>query len=455
MSARLGDGTLAVLAGHQAQQASNVLLLDADLTSVLSFGVTANWWGRDVAGITLPNGNVLLVDGGYETVYDYRARQTLTTENALSPDYIRWATLLLLRSGQVLVSGGFTADFNPLSQWAIYDPATNTFVEFGEMTKGRANHTATELMDGRILIAGGRGADYPHRAFNSAEILDLNTKQAVVLKEHMSHCRSKHAAALLPDGRVLMVGGYWPKQRPGYNHICEIFDPESMAFRDAAALGRGRVSPVLWSCGKNILVIGGDKNSRVVEIYDTSRDRFFMNPELLREPRGAGFTVTPLPGNVAVVVGGRVNDTDRVLSSIETITRRAPFSLRTPRRLPKEASSVDAVAVVCVYDGGQFRSHFPVFDFSGIGRELWPHLSGHDVLRQLQVHITECSDPSVTVSFAPEVSYEERVNLLHLVGISEVPSITVTPDWLRRRTIRQFIGGLVRPHAVKKEMDAE
>ena len=42
----------------------------------------------------------------------------------------------------------------------IYDPATGFFSTFGTMTEPRQNHTATELNDGRILIAGGVGRPF-------------------------------------------------------------------------------------------------------------------------------------------------------------------------------------------------------------------------------------------------------------------------------------------------------
>ncbi len=50
----------------------------------------------------------------------------------------------------------------------IYDPATGQFSDFGTMTVARQNHTATELSDGRILIAGGVG---PPAVSGTAELL--------------------------------------------------------------------------------------------------------------------------------------------------------------------------------------------------------------------------------------------------------------------------------------------
>ena len=74
-----------------------------------------------------------------------------------------WSTL----QGQVLSIGGsdigdplFSGAQQALDSVEIFNPATNQFSFFGTMTVARQNHTATELQDGRILIAGGVGRPF-------------------------------------------------------------------------------------------------------------------------------------------------------------------------------------------------------------------------------------------------------------------------------------------------------
>ena len=41
----------------------------------------------------------------------------------------------------------------------VWDPATNAFSPAGSLEQRRAGHTATLLLDGRVLVVGGLGGD--------------------------------------------------------------------------------------------------------------------------------------------------------------------------------------------------------------------------------------------------------------------------------------------------------
>jgi hypothetical protein len=65
-----------------------------------------------------------------------------------------------LADGRVLVVGGKpdgSADGEVLIDSELYDPATATWADGGDMTFARAGHTATLLPDGRVLVVGGDG----------------------------------------------------------------------------------------------------------------------------------------------------------------------------------------------------------------------------------------------------------------------------------------------------------
>lgn len=74
-----------------------------------------------------------------------------------------WGNLL----NKVLIFGGditggpvFGGAQQAIDSVELYDPATGLFSTFGTMLQPRQNHTATELQDGRILIAGGVGRPF-------------------------------------------------------------------------------------------------------------------------------------------------------------------------------------------------------------------------------------------------------------------------------------------------------
>src|SRR5213080_867739 len=72
-------------------------------------------------------------------------------------------TATLLTNGTVLISGGRDAADQPLASAEIYDPATGGYTLLASPLPAPVwGHTATRLDDGTVLIAGGRrGASPP------------------------------------------------------------------------------------------------------------------------------------------------------------------------------------------------------------------------------------------------------------------------------------------------------
>ncbi len=72
-------------------------------------------------------------------------------------------TATLLPDGTVLVTGGVRLGSGsisdvPLASAELYDQATGTWTAVATMAVPRADHTATLLLDGKVLVAGG-GSD--------------------------------------------------------------------------------------------------------------------------------------------------------------------------------------------------------------------------------------------------------------------------------------------------------
>ena len=94
------------------------------------------------------------------------------------------------------------------------------------MAEGRAGPTATLLPDGRVLFVGGTDSGNSFRnALASAEIYDPATgRWSGAASMHTD--RQYHTATLLPDGTVLVAGGMGGMGSTGSNTAtAEVYDP--------------------------------------------------------------------------------------------------------------------------------------------------------------------------------------------------------------------------------------
>ncbi|WP_437668890.1 Kelch repeat-containing protein [Sorangium sp. So ce131] len=146
-------------------------------------------------------------------------------------------TATLLDDGRILIAGGFLGEdvgficdpaysTTPLSSAEVYDPATGAFLSAAPMAAARGDHTATRLADGRVLVVGGE-AEGP-----SAEIYDpaLDAWRAA---SSPSVSRARHTATLLDDGRVLLAGGATGSTATAST---EIYDPATDTWAPGPAM---------------------------------------------------------------------------------------------------------------------------------------------------------------------------------------------------------------------------
>jgi WD40 repeat protein len=192
--------------------------------------------------VLLPNGNVLVVDGvgpGYQStaaaeVYDYRTGVFSPTG---SMSVARsGATVVRLQDGRVLVAGGatFTQYVNWLSSAEVYDFRTGTFAATGNLPVEADGASGVLLPDGRVLIAGGRivttsTASGNTKATNLAELYDPTTGTFQATGQ-LATARASAMPVLMPDGRVLLVGGYDGTGMANAIDSAELYVPESGNF---------------------------------------------------------------------------------------------------------------------------------------------------------------------------------------------------------------------------------
>src|SRR5215471_4597385 len=111
-----------------------------------------------------------------------------------TPRSLHTATLLL--DGKVLVAGG-AGQSGILGTAELYEPATGKWNPTGSMNVPRQLHTATLLKDGKVLIVGGSTDNYT--SLNGAELYDPKNEKWSVTGS-LNTRRGFHTATLLKDG---------------------------------------------------------------------------------------------------------------------------------------------------------------------------------------------------------------------------------------------------------------
>jgi hypothetical protein len=164
------------------------------------------WAGQQQASL-LADGRVLLaICCTAEQLYD-PASGAFSLTGAMTGIYQDGFAMAPLPNGTVLVTGGYLEEENVASAGAaLYTPATGTFNPTGQMSQGRYYHTATQLGDGTVLIAGSQAPNASVRFVSSAEVYNPASSTFSATGD-MTIGRSGHTATLLLDGTVLIAGG--------------------------------------------------------------------------------------------------------------------------------------------------------------------------------------------------------------------------------------------------------
>jgi uncharacterized delta-60 repeat protein len=259
----------------------------------------------------LPSGKVLIVGGNGSSggllssaeLYD-PASGTWTTTGALATAR-EYHTATLLPNGKVLVVGGETNNQiilgnNSLASAELYDPATGRWTATGALKYGRYQHTATLLQNGKVLAFGGSGY-YP----TTAELYDPASGTWTTTGS-LSTARTEHTATMLPDGRVLAAGGGSTLGLPPPGPSAELYDPVTGTWTGTGGLSTNRFghTATLLPNGK-VLAIGGYNGGALssAELFDPATGTWTSAGTLAKARQL--HTATVLPNGKVLVAGGQ------------------------------------------------------------------------------------------------------------------------------------------------------
>lgn len=265
---------------------------------------------------------------------------------------------VLLEDGRVWLAGGVTGsggDYQPIADTEYFDPDDGSFSPGPPLPTPRDLFTATRLLDGHVLLVGGRN---DATTLQDAYLFEPGGDYIPILSPP-AHARFGHTATLLDDGDVLLVGG-----RFGADSLtledAERFDGSLWTFTGAGApQSRGGHTATLLGDGR-VLVAGGFERESAgstvaladADLYAVTEDSWDFGPSL-GQPRLFA-AAAPLGDRGVLLLGG---DVDAPLATVELFSplddswQRLP-SLTTPRLALAAVALEDGRVLVVGGDGG-------------------------------------------------------------------------------------------------------
>ena len=265
----LGNGNVLVVGGTTSSGATNsVQVFTPAMVSWQNVGnlITA----RTGHAATLLGDGTVLVVGGQTTGDTY-----LASAERYDPVSGTWTavagmaaareghTATLLANGQVLIAGGTTNGGTYLASAEVYDPSNGSWSAAAPMDTARVMHTATLLPSGLVLVTGGFDGT---TTLDSAALFNPNGATWAAASSMHSPLHA-HTATLLTDGTVLVAGGW---QFDGSYQVGYLYTPATNSWGDSLDYSvmkwaRGYHTATRLPNGK-VLVAGGYNGSIVASV---------------------------------------------------------------------------------------------------------------------------------------------------------------------------------------------
>ena len=170
-------------------------------------------------------------------------------------------TATLLPNGEVLIAGGSDGS-QPLASAELYEPASGMFTPTGSMTTAGVWMPATLLANGRVLFAG-----------NNAQLYEPTTGTFALVGSYADTTSvSWDTATLLLDGRVLLTGCACPPDVGA----AELFDLRTASFSITGPRHEFELSTASLLTNGTVLVVTAtfDVPPDDAELYDPTSGTF-------------------------------------------------------------------------------------------------------------------------------------------------------------------------------------
>jgi hypothetical protein len=213
--------------------------------------------------------------------------------------------LATLPNGDIAVFGGFhyAIKHSYISACEVFEVANNSFRTTNHLIERRCESAAVSLRDGRVMVIGGC---YRYTWLNSCEFYNPSSRKFTACRAKMRVTRTGHTASLLPDGTVLVCGGY--SSDKSVFQTTEIYDPSTDSFSDGPLMDvvRGRHTATTLMDGR-IILTGGEhnKSSNSTAMYNPTTKSFSAGPDMIASRRSHFAALLP---DGRVLVGGGFPD---------------------------------------------------------------------------------------------------------------------------------------------------
>jgi Kelch motif protein len=328
-SALLPDGTVLVAGGAYGGNKNTAELFDPGTGLFTANSPFMTHPRGGAVGTVLADGRVLVAGGSddsdnlasadlyYPFAVGGQNAQVWQSADAMDHAH-RSGPAILLPSGKVLIVGGRDTNGTVLKQAETYDPAANPptglWSPAHDMFAVRWGPAAALLPDGRVLVAGGE-LDGDHK-LASAEVYDPATNTWSHTANDMSEPRTQPSATLLRNGKILVAGG--DKSNASVASFgatsADLYDPATNSWSPAAAMHEARFGLTASElCDGRVLVSGGQSvESSGGESFPTTDELY--SPDLAHPASGnllvngdaEGSVAAPGAGGVAAPLGWAV-----------------------------------------------------------------------------------------------------------------------------------------------------